>query len=132
MKPLLRSRWIRRGAIILLLLATLVVGAWLAWDACNTTPGEIEALIDRNLSRGDSAEEILTFLREHDAESPHIGTAGQSYMTDEGIPLGTPIVFGWFRGTRVSWCEVDAALVFVLDDQNRLDYYRVIEVYTCL
>jgi hypothetical protein len=121
----------------LVLLALLAVGACTAyWELTATRVGDVERLLDENLPRGSTTEEIVAFLDSRDIPHHEIERCDANLRCHElqgaGVVPGTMTFHALIEDTRSQLgCVYRIHIQFILDDRQLLQDYIVWETSQC-
>ncbi len=125
-------------AMVAIVAAGLAVGAVIAalsiyWQETRTTEDDVKSLIDANLTRGSTTDEIFRFLDSNNIDHGPIEEADSSccFLQDTGIPSDMTTIQAIKRHTsRGFFGYGDIEIYFILNDKRELERYFVVEGFT--
>ena len=123
--------WLFVVAALLIVAALLAVGGTGAYyEVTRTKAGDIEAMIEEDLSRVATTDQVLFFLDSHDIEHGAVrpSTDEDRRLLEAGVPAGTMTISGIVRNDGYALQLRDVVLWFILDDEGLLEGHLVYEV----
>ena len=122
----------------LVALALLAFGTCTAyWELTATRVSDVESLIEKNLPRGSTTEEIVAFLDSREIPSGEIKPFDPNVhcceLQDAGVATGTLTLSAFMEDTRHDLaCAFSIHIEFILDARGRLTDHVVWETSACL
>ncbi len=124
--------WIVSLSAVLLLAIGILGGLFGALyvygEVTKTTVGDVQSRIDRNLTTGASADDILSFLDSEGIRHGGIEDArSDTAVLDAGYPKGTPFIGASIGSYHVLFVSRSIHIYFILDRTQHLKSYFVQE-----
>jgi hypothetical protein len=117
-------------ALLIVLGFAAFVGTSAYYEFTRTTSGDVKGMIERDLAKNATTDQILLFLTTHGIQHGEVqpSTDDDRKLLDAGVPTGTPTITGMIPNDGYALQLKDVVVTFVLDAEGRLDDYVVYEV----